>query len=266
MHTKFKLILSSLLALILLIVAPLGFKADASSLPAKETPIYLKMDKYFILYTRPSAPFLDQQGRLLVPLRSIQDLMGGEVSYSHQTKTATVKLLKQTFELTINAKTAYVNQKELTMDTVPVLKDGALFLPLRLFLDYTDIEYKWRNDVNLLHITDKRVVVGEPFENFAGNDFTAGYLDDAFHLSAFKVQNSSISIKAQNMTGKTVPYGKTDIQPLVQFNTGGFSVDSYTRPGNKKIPEIKIGQSFWVTKNIGIRDPAYIIAVGRKAN
>ncbi|MFJ5625699.1 copper amine oxidase N-terminal domain-containing protein [Peribacillus loiseleuriae] len=254
---------------ILLAVHPLSSTAAKSSLPDKETPIYLKMDKYFILYTQPSAPFLDQQGRLLIPLRSIQDLMGGKVSYNHNTKTATVEILSNSFDLTINSKTAYVNKKEVKMDTIPVLKNEAMFLPLRLFLDHTDIEYKWDNDLKFLHITDKRVLVGKPFVNFTGNDFTEGHVDGAFHLHAFKARDSngstSISIKAENLTGKTVPKRKTDIQPLVQFKLGGFSVDSYTRPVNKEAPEVKIGQTFWIKKTIGIYDASYIIAVGRKA-
>jgi len=107
---------------------------------------------------------------------------------------------------------------------------------------------KFINDLKLLHITDKRVLAGKPFDAFDGNDYTDGYIDGSFHLSAFKIVssgiNSGISIKAQNLTGDTVPEGKTDIQPLVYLNSGWFSVDSYTRPGNKKIPEIKKGHSF----------------------
>lgn len=268
MHCNFKLLLSSVLILILLAVQPISSFAN-QSLPTKDTPIYLKIDKYFILYTQPGSPFLDQQGRLLVPLRSIQDLMGGKVSYNPNSKTAIVKFLNNSFDLAINSKLAYVNKEEVKMDTIPVLKNGAMFLPLRLFLDKTDIEYKWDNGLQLLHITDKRILTGQAFHNFDGNDFTDGYADGSLHLGAFKMMTSKgstgISIKAQNLTGETIPKGKTDIQPLVQFNSGGFSVDSYTKPVNKEIPEIKKGQSFWINKTIGINDAAYIIAVGRKA-
>ncbi|MFB7157357.1 copper amine oxidase N-terminal domain-containing protein [Lysinibacillus sp. NPDC056232] len=265
MNRNLKLLIASFVTFILLAVYPISSMAATSSLPDKETPIYLKMDKYFILYTKPSSPFLNQQGRLLVPLRSIQDLMGGEVSYNHHSKTATVKILNNSFDVTINSKIAYVNKKEVKMDTIPVLKKDAMFLPIRLFLDHTDIEYKYINDLKLLHIKDKRVLVGKPFDFFDENDYTNGYIDGSFHLSAFKIVNSGLSIKAQNLTGETVPEGKTDIQPLVQMNSGWISVDSYIRPGNKKIPEIKKGQSFWINKDVEVNDAAYIISVGRKA-
>lgn len=265
MRYQIKLFTFACLLLILLAVQSVSTMA-ATSLPTKETPIYLKMDQYFILYTQPSSPFLDKQNRLLIPLRSIQDLMGGTVSYNHDAKTATVQLLNRSFDLTINSKIASVDQTDIQMDTTPVLKNGAMFLPMRLFLDHANIEYKWVNDLQLLHITDKRVVKGKPFENFAGNDFTEGYVDGHFHLSAFKVDASKgISIKARNVTGGTVSKGKADIQPLVQFQSGGFSVDSYTRPVNKEIPAIQKGETVWVRKTIGLNDTAYIIAVGRAA-
>lgn len=52
------------------------------------------MDKFFILYTQPSAPYIDQQGRLLIPLRSIQDLMGGKVFLSSLHKNSYCRNLK----------------------------------------------------------------------------------------------------------------------------------------------------------------------------
>jgi len=268
-NRNLKLLISSFIIFILLVVYPISSMAATTSLPDKETPIYLKIDKYFILYTKPSSPFLDQQGRLLVPLRSIQDLMGGEVSYNHNSKTATVKILNNSFDITIKSKIAYVNKEEVKLDTTPVLKKDAMFLPLRLFLDHTDIEYKFINDLKLLHITDNRVLAGKPFDAFDENDYTDGYIDGSFHLSAFKIVSlgiyTGISIKAQNLTGETVPEGKTDIQPLAYLNSGGFSVDSYIKPVNKKIPEIKKDQSFWINKRIVSYDAAYIISVGRKA-
>lgn len=54
--------------------------------------------------------------------------MGYEVSYNQHTKTVAVKLLNETNELTINARTTFFNQKELTMVAVPMLKNGAMFL------------------------------------------------------------------------------------------------------------------------------------------
>ncbi len=52
----------------------------------KTQSIHLKINKYFILYSQPYPPFIDNKYRLLIPLRSIQGLMGGTVTYDETTK------------------------------------------------------------------------------------------------------------------------------------------------------------------------------------
>ncbi|WP_169735930.1 copper amine oxidase N-terminal domain-containing protein [Alkaliphilus transvaalensis] len=244
--------------------------ASILSISNDEVPIYIKMDKYFILYTYPIAPFIDQQGRLLIPLRMIQDLMGGNVEYNHTTKTASVELLDSVFNLTIDSEIAYVNKNEVVMDTIPVLKQDSMFLPLRLFLDHTDIDYNWDLSLKLLHITDERVLVGNIFKSFDLHDLTENHIDGNFHLQSYKIFNSKglsyLNVKVKNLTTENVLEGKTDIQPLVYFRAtrGGYSVDSYIRPNNKDVQEIKAGETLWVNKTIDLDDAAYIISVGRR--
>ncbi|MBB3132232.1 hypothetical protein FHS19_006961 [Paenibacillus rhizosphaerae] len=229
-------------------------------------PIHLKIDKYYILYTQPSSPFVDANNRLLLPLRANQDLMGGVVSYESSTKTATVTLLNHTFQITIASRIAIVDGKTITMDTTPVLKGGAMFLPIRLFLDYTDVKYDWDSKLQLLHITDERVVKGEPFTYFEDNDVTSGHDDGVFHLSSFVMTPHSLSITAHNISGLDIPKGKSDIHPLVTFkNNGGFSTDAYSRPFYPDLPEVKKGASLTVTQRFdNIQNAAYIISVGRR--
>lgn len=230
-----------------------------------ETPIHLKIDKYYILYTQPSAPFVDANNRLLLPLRAMQDLMGGAVSYANAAKTATVTLLNHTFQITIASKTAIVDGKTTALDTTPVLKGGAMFLPIRLFLDASEIQYHWEPKLQLLHITDERAAVGQPFMDFAGNDYTSGYVDGAFDLRSFAMTAHSLSITARNISGETIPKGKSDIHPLVMFkNRGGFSTDSYSRPFYPDLPEVKNGASIAVTQKFDMQNVAYIISVGRR--
>ncbi|SFJ48746.1 Copper amine oxidase N-terminal domain-containing protein [Paenibacillus sp. UNC496MF] len=240
--------------------------ADAQAEGQREIPIHLKIDPYYILYTQPSAPFVDADNRLLLPLRAYQDLMGGTVSYERSTKAATVTLLDHAFRITIASRTAIVDGNMITMDTTPVLKGGAMFLPIRFFLDRSGINYHWDHNLQLLHITDERVVKGEPFTDFEGNDSTSGHEDGALHLSSFVMTPHSLSITAHNRSGKDIPKGKSDIHPLVTFkNKGGFSTDAYTRPVYPELPEVKRGASVTVTQRFDLQNAAYIISVGRRA-
>lgn len=230
---------------------------------AGETDVYLKIGDYYILYTKPAAPFLDKKHRLLVPLRSIEDLMGGSVNYDSGSKTATVNWLHHTFKLTINSTSAVVDGEPYVLDTVPILKSGSMFLPVRLFLDQANIGHEWIEELGILHIADERVMKGEAFKNFEGNDSTVGHTE-AFHIQSYQVSNNRISIRATNISGDDIPAGKADIQPLVQFTDDGFSVDSYTRPNNPDLPEVKQNETITVSKKIGLSNIAYIISVGRK--
>ncbi|MGG1669549.1 hypothetical protein ACIFOE_02655 [Paenibacillus sp. NRS-1783] len=42
---------------------------------APSTP-FLKINNYYVLFTTPKAPYIDKNNRFMVPLRSINDLLG----------------------------------------------------------------------------------------------------------------------------------------------------------------------------------------------
>ncbi|WP_199613765.1 copper amine oxidase N-terminal domain-containing protein [Paenibacillus alkalitolerans] len=224
-----------------------------------EKPIHLKIDKYYILYSIPSAPFIDKKNRLLIPLRLVEDLMGGSVD----TKTNTASL-DHKFQFTVGSTTAIVDDTVVKMDTMPVLKDGVIFIPLRLFLDHTDLKWEWSTKYKYLHLKDKRIVKGKPFEQFAGNDFTVTVSDNAFHLKSFMVKEEVLTIKALNISGKDIESGKADIQPLVSYRRGGHSVDSYTRSNYPPLPAVEKDDEVIKRSTMYVSDASYIISVGRE--
>lgn len=69
--------------------------APAAHAAEQPKPVYLKVDIYSIIYTQPTSPFIDAQGRLLIPLRTIEDLFGGKVSFDSSSRKATVDWLEK---------------------------------------------------------------------------------------------------------------------------------------------------------------------------
>ncbi|WP_438494890.1 copper amine oxidase N-terminal domain-containing protein [Paenibacillus sp. IHBB 3054] len=248
----------------LIFFAGFGAHNDAQAKGQDEIPIHLKMDKYFILYTQPSPPFMDGNNRLLFPLRAIQDLMGGTVSYNPLTKTAAISLLDHEFNVAIHSNLATVDDSSIIMDTQPVLIKGSMFLPLRLFLDHTDAKYTWDQKMQLLQITDERIVIGQPFVDFMGNDVTSGHIDGAFQLTSFIMKPHSMSVTALNISGEDVAKGIADIHPLVSFKDGGFSTDAYSKPSYPDLPAVKKNHSITVKRPLDAKNTAYIISVGRR--
>jgi hypothetical protein len=67
-----------LLVLLPLLVAwSLGARAD----PPRGATAFLKLNRYYVLYTRPQGPWVDPTGSLLLPLWAVRDLLAVDVRY-----------------------------------------------------------------------------------------------------------------------------------------------------------------------------------------
>ncbi|WP_080832875.1 copper amine oxidase N-terminal domain-containing protein [Cohnella massiliensis] len=265
MKRYFIVLLSALLFLTFIQVG----NAATVSLPDK-SKVFLKAGKFYILYTKPAPPFVDENNRLLVPLRAFEDLFGGDVSYSATTKTAQLSWLGHEFAFVIGSKSAQMDGQEVVMDTTPALKNGAMFLPIRIFLDQANLESHWDDKENVLILDDDKILTGEPFKNFDGNDLSSENEDGAFRINDYTIKSNGngtfkLTINATNITGETIPEGKADIHPLVSFGAsyGGFATDSYSRPVYPAIKEIAENGTVSVSQNFPLKEVDYIITVAR---
>lgn len=84
-------------------------------------------------------PFIDENNRTLVPVRKLLESIGANVSYSNDAKGKTESVdadLKGThIKINIGSEKYSVNDKNLTMDTVAVIKDGRTYIPARAVLE-----------------------------------------------------------------------------------------------------------------------------------
>ncbi|MBO7744400.1 copper amine oxidase N-terminal domain-containing protein [Paenibacillus sp. MWE-103] len=242
---------------------------STSSLPTY-SHVYLKAGPYYILYAHPTAPFVDQHNRLLIPVRAFDELFGGSVSYQASNKTAEVIWQGHTYKFVVGSEKAEVDGRTFSMDTKPVIKDGSISLPIRLFLNTANLKYHWDNELRVLVLDDERILVGEPFMDFKGNDLCPDNIDNALQVEHYSIKklkegNFQLNITARNKSGNDIPAGKADIHPLVSFGKvyGGFSTDSYSRPVYPALAEVKSGKEITVTQNFPLEDVQYIITVAR---
>ncbi|KAF6602377.1 copper amine oxidase N-terminal domain-containing protein, partial [Paenibacillus sp. EKM208P] len=77
----------------LMIVLSFATAHSNSTSAHAHTPIQLKVNDHYVLYTYPASPFVDKKGRLLIPLQAAEDILGGKVTYNAANKTAAVDLL-----------------------------------------------------------------------------------------------------------------------------------------------------------------------------
>ncbi len=88
------------------------------------------------------APFI-KDGRTLLPIRALIEVLGGSVEWNATTKTATVMLGSRTVALTIGSKTALVNGKPVALDVAPMIVKGRTFLPLRAVGENVGLDLAW---------------------------------------------------------------------------------------------------------------------------
>lgn len=269
--SRFKKRLFTIIAIIVLVfsVSMLANAATNSNIETKkDIPIFLKLGKYSILYTYPKEPFA-VNNRLMITAKSVQDLMGGEVSYNNTDKIVKIKWQGHDFEFTVDSYKATVDGKGKTIDVKPIIIKKSVCIPIYILLHNSDTKWNWDQKLHQLTINDERAVVGTPFNDFIGNDFAGEIKDNnVFHLISYSLmpddQYPKISITAQNISGHDIAEGKGDIHPLVSFINGGYSSDSYTKRINPLLPMVKKGHIVTKTDLIALDDVGYIICVGRE--
>ena len=99
------------------------------------------------------APYVEN-GRTLVPLRFISENLGAEVEYDDENRLVTVLKDDEKVELTIDNDTAFINEREITLDVPPQIKDGRTMIPLRFIAEAFDCRVDYESSSKLVFIGD----------------------------------------------------------------------------------------------------------------
>lgn len=82
-------------------------------------------------------------GRTLVPLRGVFESLGASVEWDAGTRTVTARKGDITVKLKIGNKAAAINEKTVTIDQAPVIKNGYTFVPLRFVSEALGATVNW---------------------------------------------------------------------------------------------------------------------------
>lgn len=90
-------------------------------------------------------PFLDENDRTLVPIRTMFEELGYEVVYNSDLKTVTVSKGEVIVQLCIDSNEIFIGDKLFTaMDTKPQIINDRVHIPLRYVADAIGFEVVWR--------------------------------------------------------------------------------------------------------------------------
>jgi spore germination protein len=103
-------------------------------------------------------PPILEQGRVLVPLRSIFEKMGATVNWNGALKQVEIKRGSQEIYLPVEGNQAFINGVAYEIDVLPRLEKGRTFVPLRFISQALGARVNWDN-------LKRHVSVGTDFNN-----------------------------------------------------------------------------------------------------
>lgn len=212
-------------------------KLSAESIAPSTT--ILKINNYYVLFTTPQAPYIDKNNRFMVPLRSINDLLGGHTSYDPASKTATIQFGSHQVKFKINSTEIVTDSSSSMMDTFPVLNKNAMFVPLEVLTTQLKIHQEWDQQNKLYSLSGKELMKTPMMENVEDLDKVPVDNENAFHLLSYKLtlekEKVNLTFTAKNITGKKLDEGIEDLNTTFIFNNGSTAIEDR----NRKRPSIE---------------------------
>ncbi len=96
-----------------------------------------------------------ENGRVLVPLRTVFEVMGATVSFNTSTKTVIATKGNDTIILIVGNKTAYKNYIAVELDVPAKVVNGRTLVPLRFVSEALGAEVMWNNIQQTVQIKQK---------------------------------------------------------------------------------------------------------------
>lgn len=166
-------------------------------------------------------------GRTLVPIRAIIESFGGTVAWDPNTQTVTLRMGRDLIQLTINSKTAYLNQKAETLDVAPAIINSRTMLPIRFISEGFNLGVAWDGEDRTVYIirnlfeeheyqTIKRMVPaysGKPYATLNGNaPFFKEYeiIDAAFEYYSSLDELGRCDVCMSSVSSELMPSGERE--------------------------------------------------------
>jgi len=132
-------------------------------------------------------PFINKDGRTMVPVRFISEKLGGTVAWDSDTHIVTIQSGSKEITLPIGSKAVKVDGKEISLDTSAALEEGRTVVPLRFVSEVLDSTVEWDDAAHAVKITDAayaaKVAQGEISLDAWGRELSKTWDPDWIRLS-----------------------------------------------------------------------------------
>ncbi|MCR4443455.1 MAG: copper amine oxidase N-terminal domain-containing protein, partial [Peptococcaceae bacterium] len=107
------------------------------------------------------APYINSEGRTMVPVRFVSQALGAAVDWNEQGKTVNIRQGSKDITLRIGEKKARVEANDVALDAAAALTNNRTMVPLRFVSECLGAGVEWKEAKREIHI------------------FTAAYASDA---------------------------------------------------------------------------------------
>lgn len=158
-----KKILSLFLLFVLCLIGTTVFADEVISLQVGSSVMTVNGVDKEIDTGKETAPVIINN-RTFLPVRSIIEEIGGDVSWNKSAKEITLSYNGNTIILNIDNTTAYLNNQSYTLDAAPVIINDRVFLPIRFIAESFDFDVEWNEAENTVIITKFDMLSNEATE------------------------------------------------------------------------------------------------------
>ncbi len=124
---------------------------------AETKDINITIDNEVVEFTD-AKPYVDKNGRTMIPVSRIGELLGVQVGWNNDTQTVTLKDGDNTVSLKINDDNITINGLTTKMDTKAVIKNGRTYVPVSTIAKAFGVTTGWDKDTNTVSLTSDVVV------------------------------------------------------------------------------------------------------------
>ena len=100
-------------------------------------------------------PFVNADGRTMLPIRAIAEAVGADVKWDEATQTATLTLGAKVVKVTLGQNNILVDGVPVPMDTAAASKDGRTVLPLRAVSEAMGADVGWDPETSTVKLNKR---------------------------------------------------------------------------------------------------------------
>jgi N-acetylmuramoyl-L-alanine amidase len=162
-------------------------------------------------------------GRTMVPVRSIFEKLGAEVTWINSSKQIIVKTASKRIVLTLDKTKAYVNNESAVMDTPPMVINGRTLIPVRFVSEKLGYRVDWDDKDRAVHINSNSQT--PVIQSITSKKSGKSYI---------------VSIKVKNFEKPEISYATNPQRFIADFYDATLSKgDTKDRLANNTITEIR---------------------------